>query len=287
MRRWAVTQGWGRGVHIKTALRAVSCGGPAWSEEGAIPRKCRGRIGCREEPSNEQGHLCIGGDWEFCACLRVFKKLTLPWNHLEIPWCLRHPDSLPNWSLEEVTRPDRMGALKGASEWSCPTARQALDEGAFSATQVLTRNQAPKRKNSLFSGWSCAGELVYSPFFPVPLHFPSKVGLFNPKVGMALEGLAWKPLRVWTPYFLVSKPNAEKTKMLPGGLDRTSSDLWITIFIYFYRQVFHTLFYLLQSHWPSGRLSLATIRIHPVLFFMPGYRELFIYIIISSHWIRS
>lgn len=210
--------------------------------------------------------LCRGGDWELCACLRVFKKLTLPWNHLEIPWCLRHPDSLPNWSLEEMTKPDRMGALKGISESSCPTACQALDEEAFSATQVLTRNQAPKRKNSRSSGWSCAGELVYSTFFSVPLHFPSKVGLFNPKVGMALEGLVWKPLRVWTPYFLVSKPNAEKTKTLPGGLDHTSSDLWVTIFINFYRQVFHTLFYLLKSHWPSGRLSLATIRIHPVLF---------------------
>lgn len=148
--------------------------------EGAIPRKCRGRIGCREEPSNEQGHLCIGGDWEFCACLRVFKKLTLPWNH-EIPWCLRHPDSLPNWSLEEVTRPDRMGALKGASEWSCPTARQALDEGAFSATQVLTRNQAPKRKKQplfwLELRWGARVQSLLS----VPLHFPPRLVCSTPR----------------------------------------------------------------------------------------------------------
>lgn len=50
-----------------------------------------------EESEVDQDHLYEdNGDQELRAYFLVFKKLSLPCNHIEISWCLRQPDSLPN-----------------------------------------------------------------------------------------------------------------------------------------------------------------------------------------------
>lgn len=95
-------------------------------------------------------HLSVNGG--LCAYFIVFKKLTLPCNHLKVSWCLRQPDSLPNESLEKVTKSwqnVRAGRnLRIILSHCLPTSRW----GSFLANQILPRSQVCKY-SSLVEAW--------------------------------------------------------------------------------------------------------------------------------------
>lgn len=121
--------------------------------------------------------LRVSANGGLCAYLIVFEKLTLPSNQLEVSWCLRQPGSLPNGSLEKVTkswqnvRAGRNLRIVLCHRW--PTSRW----GSFLANQILPRSQVCK--NSSFGG-SWVGRLGSCPFFFLPFPSPSKEWVCSP-----------------------------------------------------------------------------------------------------------